>query len=114
MELAGSDMASRTTRLTQVPARERFTTTIFVVLFWLPLILTGTYRVQGEKQLFSSDMIILEKLPLDWTQVLGVWAAVAVSLLGLTLAFKFLPSFLSRVSSHRYLSFLHVPNIRVF
>jgi hypothetical protein len=74
---------------------ERFTTTVFVVLFWLPLIPTGTYRVQRKKQFFSSDMVILEKLPLDWTQVLGVWAVAAVSLLGLTLAYKSLPSFLN-------------------
>lgn len=79
---------------------ERFTTTIFVVLFWLPLIPTGTYRVQRKKQFFSSDMVILERLPLDWTQILGVWAVVAVSLLGLTLAYKALPSFLRLFSSH--------------
>jgi hypothetical protein len=79
---------------------ERFTTTIFVVLFWLPLIPTGTYRVQRKKQLFSSDMVVLEKLPLDWTQVLGVWAVAAVSLLGLTLAYKSLPSILNLFRGH--------------
>jgi hypothetical protein len=79
---------------------EKFTTTIFVVLFWLPVVPTGTYRVQRKKQFFSSDMIVLEKLPLDWTQVLGVWAVTAVSLLGLTLTFKFLPSFLRQIGDH--------------
>jgi hypothetical protein len=81
--------------LNQRTRMERFTTTVFVVLFWLPLIPTGTYRVQRKKQFFSSNMVILEKLPLDWTQVLGVWAVAAVSLLGLTLACKSLPSFLN-------------------
>jgi hypothetical protein len=81
--------------LNQRTRMKRFTTTVFVVLFWLPLIPTGTYRVQRKKQFFSSDMVILEKLPLDWTQVLGVWAVAAVSLLGLTLAYKSLPSFLN-------------------
>jgi len=78
---------------------ERFTTTIFVVLFWVPLIPTGAYRVLRKKQLFSSDMVILEKLPLDWTQILGVWAVAAVSLLGLTIAYKALPSILRLFSS---------------
>jgi hypothetical protein len=49
--------------LNQRTRMERFTTTIFVVLFWLPLIPTGTYRVQRKKQLLSSDMVVLEKLP---------------------------------------------------
>jgi hypothetical protein len=86
--------------LNQKTRMERFTTTIFVVLFWLPLIPTGTYRVQRKKQLFSSDMVVLEKLPLDWTQVLGVWAVAAVSLLGLTLAYKGLPSILKLFRGH--------------
>jgi hypothetical protein len=86
--------------LNQRTRMERFTTTIFVVLFWLPLIPTGTYRVQRKKQLLSSDMVVLEKLPLDWTQVLGVWAVAAVSLLGLTLAYRSLPSILHLFREH--------------
>lgn len=82
-----------------VSRMEKFTTTIFVVLFWLPVVPTGTYRVQRKKQLFLSDMIVLEKLPLDWTQVLGVWAVTAISLLGLTLTVKFLPSLLSHIGN---------------
>jgi hypothetical protein len=81
--------------LNQRTLMETFKTTIFVVLFWLPLIPTGTYRVQRKKQLFSSDIVILEKLSLDWTQVLGVWALAAVSLLALIVAYKWLPSFLN-------------------
>ena len=52
---------------------EEFSATVFIVLFWLPLIPTGTYRVRRKKQLVSPHIEVLEKLPLDWTQVLTVW-----------------------------------------
>jgi hypothetical protein len=87
--------------LNQRTLMETFTTTIFVVLFWLPLIPTGTYRVQRKKQLSSSDIVILEKLSLDWTQALGVWALAAVSLLALIVAYKWLPSSLTIFRAHQ-------------
>ena len=47
---------------------ETFTTTLFLDIF-LPLIPTGTYRVEKKKG-WRYDYKILEKLPLDWQQVL--------------------------------------------
>ncbi len=60
---------------------ERFKTTVFIVLFWLPLLPTGTYFVERKKEFLSSDMRVLERLPLDWEQVLKVWIIAAGSLL---------------------------------
>ncbi len=62
---------------------EQFITTIFVVIFWLPLIPIGTYRVQRKRRFFfSSKMTVLEKMPLNWTQVLAVWAVTSLIVLG--------------------------------
>ncbi len=47
---------------------EQFRTTVFIVLFWLPLLPTGTYFVERKKELLSSDMRVLEHLPLDWSK----------------------------------------------
>lgn len=60
---------------------ERFKTTVFIVLFWLPLLPTGTYFVEKKKEFLSSEMTVLERLPLDWEQVLKVWIVAAGSLL---------------------------------
>ncbi len=60
---------------------ERFKTTVFIVLFWLPLLPTGTYFVERKKEFLSSEMTVLERLPLDWEQVLKVWILAAGSLL---------------------------------
>lgn len=45
---------------------EEFTTTVFVLIFWMPLIPTGTYRVSRNKQSLISQMRGIEKLPLNW------------------------------------------------
>lgn len=68
---------------------ERFRTTVFVVLFWLPLIPTGTYLVERTRDL-PDDLHPLERLPLDWEQVLKVWVVAASILLAVILAFKLL------------------------
>jgi hypothetical protein len=60
---------------------ERFKTTVFVVLFWFPLIPTGTYLVERNRVL-RDKVSGLEKLPLDWEQVLRVWIVAAGSILG--------------------------------
>ena len=60
---------------------ERFKTTVFIVLFWLPLLPTGTYFVERKKEFLSSEITVLERLPLDWEQVLKVWIVMAGSLL---------------------------------
>jgi len=76
---------------------ERFKTTTFVVLFWLPLIPTGTFLVERERAFLSNQMTVLKRLPLDWEQVLKVWVVAAGTLLAVIWAFKLLPRLLFRV-----------------
>ncbi|MBZ5648547.1 MAG: hypothetical protein LAN37_15135 [Acidobacteriia bacterium] len=73
---------------------ERFKTTVFVVLFWLPLIPTGTYLVERKREFLSGEMTVLQKLPLDWEQVLKVWVVAAASLLAFIWVIKLLPRLL--------------------
>ena len=40
--------------------RERFKTTVFVVLLWLPLIPTGTFLVEKNRALLSNQVTVLE------------------------------------------------------
>ena len=70
---------------------ERFKTTVFVVLIWFPLIPTGTFLVEKKRSLFSTQVTILRRLPLDWEQVLHVWVVATAILLSIIIAFKFLP-----------------------
>jgi hypothetical protein len=56
---------------------EQFRTTIFIVLFWIPLIPTGTFRVERKREWISRDIIVIERLPLDWEQILKVWIVAA-------------------------------------
>ena len=60
---------------------ERFRTTVFVLFFWLPLIPTGTFLVERKGSFLSREMTVLERLPLDWEQVMKVWIVAGVSLL---------------------------------
>ena len=73
---------------------ERFRTTVFVVLLWLPLIPTGTYLVERKREFLSDQMVVLERLLLDWEQVLKVWIVAAAALLTLIWAVKLLPRFI--------------------
>jgi len=75
---------------------ERFKTTVFVVLFWLPLIPTGTFLVERKRKFLSDEMTVLERLPLDWEQVLKVWVVASVVLLAVIWVFKLLPRILYR------------------
>ena len=75
---------------------ERFATTVFVVLFHFPLIPAGTYLAERKREFFSNQTTFLEKLPLDWEQVLKVWVVAAGSLLALIWIFKLLPRLLYR------------------
>jgi len=75
---------------------ERFKTTVFVVLFWLPLIPTGTFLVERKRAFLSNRMIVLEKLPLDWEQVLKVWVVASATLLAVIWVFELLPRLLFR------------------
>ncbi|HEY1800151.1 MAG TPA: hypothetical protein VGG46_04375 [Terriglobales bacterium] len=52
---------------------EEFTTTIFILLFWVPLIPTGTYRVTRIKGFRPPKINAIDRLSLDWKQVMKVW-----------------------------------------
>jgi hypothetical protein len=67
---------------------ERFKTTVFIVVLWLPIIPTGTFLVEKKRSFFSDDMTVLERLPLDWEQVLKVWGVVAAIVLAVLWVFK--------------------------
>jgi hypothetical protein len=75
---------------------ERFKTTIFVVLFWLPLIPTGTYLVARRREFLSNQITVLEKLSLDWEQILKVWVVAAGIVFALLWASTSLPHLLSK------------------
>jgi hypothetical protein len=76
---------------------ETFTTTAFFVVFYLPLVPIATYRVRKKKGWLQSDYEMLEKLPLDWDQILTVWVVTAVVLLAALWTLKFvLPRLLVR------------------
>lgn len=75
---------------------ERFKTTVFVVLLWLPLIPTGTFLVERKRAFLANQMKVLKRLPLDWEQVLKVWVVASGSLLALIWIFKLLQRILYR------------------
>jgi hypothetical protein len=72
---------------------EEFTTTLFFILAWVPLIPLGTYRVRRSKGLVPNQHVI-EKLPLNWSQVLWVWMIALLTMLALALVFQFALSLL--------------------
>jgi hypothetical protein len=74
---------------------DRFKTTVFVVVFWLPLIPTGTYLVERRREFLSNEMTVLEKVSLDWEQILKVWVVAAGIILALLWAFSVLPHLLA-------------------
>lgn len=80
----------------QETGMEQFKTTVFIVLLWLPLIPTGTFLVERKRALFSDEMTVLERLPLDWEQVLKVWVVASAALLTVIWVFKLLPLLLYR------------------
>jgi hypothetical protein len=73
---------------------ERFKTTLFVMLFWFPLVPTGTFFVEKKRSLFSNKLTILRKLPLDWRQVRRVWGVAIAIVLSILVAFALLLHFL--------------------
>jgi len=75
---------------------ERFKTTVFIVLLWLPLIPTGTFIVERKRSFFSRRATVLERLPLDWEQALKVWVVASTILLAVIWAVKLLPHILYR------------------
>jgi hypothetical protein len=75
---------------------EQFRTTVFIVLFWLPLIPTGTFLVERKREFFGNEMTVLARLPLDWEQVLRIWVVASATLLAIIWAFRLLPLLLYR------------------
>jgi hypothetical protein len=72
---------------------ERFQTTIFVILFWLPLIPTGTFVIEKKRSFFSQRFSVLRRVPLDWRQVRRVWSVTLGVLLAIILALAVLLHF---------------------
>jgi hypothetical protein len=64
------------------------------VLFWFPLVPTGTFFVEKKRSLFSNKLTILRKLPLDWRQVRGVWGVAIGIVLTIIVALALLLHFL--------------------
>jgi hypothetical protein len=69
---------------------ERFKTTVFIVLLFFPLIPTGTYLVERKRGFLSNQMTVLERLPLNWEQVLTVWVVAGGSIVACLWAIRFL------------------------
>ena len=63
---------------------ERFRTTVFVVLFWLPLIPTGTYLIERRRKFLTNQFRVLARLPLDWGQIARVWMVAVLLVATLT------------------------------
>lgn len=69
-----------------------FTTTVFFVLFYLPIVPTGTWRVRAPRGSWrKSNLHVLTRLPLNWTQALLVWSITALLLLALITAIRLAP-----------------------
>ena len=73
---------------------ERFKTTVFIVLFWFPLVPTGTFLVEKKRARLFAKMTILRRLPLDWRQVRRVWGVAIGILLSMIIALGILLYFL--------------------
>ena len=69
---------------------ETFDTTIFILFFWLPLIPTASYRVTRRKEFLSDEFDVIERLPLQWEQVLTIWIVASSIVLALIWAWKLL------------------------
>ena len=49
-----------------------------------------------KREFLSNQMTVLERIPLDWEQVLKVWVVASATLLAVIWAFKLLPRLLYR------------------
>jgi hypothetical protein len=68
---------------------ERLRTTVFIVIFWFPLIPTGSYLIEQRPGFFSSKVKMIEKLPLNWRQVFRVWAAAGCGVIAVIWLLKY-------------------------
>lgn len=55
---------------------QEYDATLFAVVSYFPLVPIGTYRFSRDQQ--SKDVRVLEKKPLDWSQVVWVWVRAVV------------------------------------
>lgn len=72
------------------PGFEEFTTTVFVIAFGIPLVPTGTFRMRCRKGFGGGRMHVIERLPLNWAQVVMVWAATLSVFLAIGIALRML------------------------
>jgi hypothetical protein len=84
---------------------EEFETTLWVVIFWLPVIPLSGYRVRRDvrrrwKYLFARRIWTVRKLPRNWEQILLTWIKAAALLLVAILIIRNLPSLISRLQIH--------------
>jgi hypothetical protein len=85
---------------------EEFDTTLWVVIFWLPVIPLSGYRVRRDvrrqwKYLFARRIWTVRKLPRNWEQILLTWTKAAALLLVAILIVRDLPSLLSKLQLYR-------------
>jgi hypothetical protein len=71
---------------------EEFTTTVFILILFLPLIPVGTFRVRRNKKSLARRLRGIQKLPLDWGQVMQVWLVIMFGILVVMVALKFFTS----------------------
>jgi hypothetical protein len=76
---------------------EEFDSTVFIVLFWLPLIPIGTWRMRRKAGLFPTRCEGVDRLPLDWHQVRIVWSVALATVAALVYGLQLLPSLLLRI-----------------
>jgi len=81
---------------------DEFDTTLWFVIFWLPLIPISGCRIKREvrrdwKNLFARRIWTVRKLPRNWDLIFITWMKAAVVLLGLILFGRFLPFLVSKL-----------------
>ncbi|HEY1501151.1 MAG TPA: hypothetical protein VGF88_16375 [Acidobacteriaceae bacterium] len=76
---------------------EEFDATVFLLLFWLPLIPIGTWRMRRKAGVFPAQCEGVDRLPLDWHQVRVVWSVVGAALFALFWGAKLLPYLMRRL-----------------
>jgi hypothetical protein len=71
---------------------EIYAATLFFIVLWFPIIPVGTYRVIRSRSAWwsGSSPKVVEKLPLDWNQVLHVWTKALLIVLAIALAFRYI------------------------
>lgn len=56
----------------ELAGTEQFTTTVWIVLGWIPVIPTGTFRISRPCASFwdnnNDKLVVLERSPIDWSQ----------------------------------------------